>query len=157
LDDPLRRWLSFDLGGREDVVRTTFGEELGPRGEVEEANALEIEAEHSGVLADLIRRLLDGDEERAFPTERARGQEVEPQHRLARSGPTADEIRATRQEAAVEHLIQPSDAGREASLFVSRRDLIVRVARFDASFIVHEMDPSFGAKGELDSDLRLVQ
>ena len=85
-----------------------------PGVEIDEAHAVEIEAEDAGVLANLRRGFLDRDEERPFAEARSRREEVEPEHRLARAGATTDEIRATRHEPAVEHLVQSGDARRHA-------------------------------------------
>ena len=76
--------------------------------------SLQIPTEAGSVAKDIERRLLEGDEDSRFiELLDSVVQEVQREHRLARAGCAADQRAAADRKAALAHIIEALDPGRE--------------------------------------------
>jgi hypothetical protein len=103
--------LSLDLGWREDIVGLHFREIAGSRAEVKKMDAGEVHAQPCAIGAEMLFRLLQGDEQHAFAAGDPRAQEVHPQSGLAGAGAALQQIGAPGEQSAIEHFIQAGHTG----------------------------------------------
>ena len=110
LHDLLGGGVPLHVGRGEDVVALALREELPGGAQVQDPDAVQREPLRGRVLPELRLVGLEGDEERVLAAGHAASQEVEPERRLAGAGPATDQVRALRDEAAVEDLVQAGEA-----------------------------------------------
>jgi hypothetical protein len=111
-DNLMGGWLSFHLCRGEDIVAFDLGEEGRVWAQIEECHLCQLKPQRLSVLADLRLRFAQGNEEGALTDDLAGGQKMQPYGCLAAARPATHQVRPTRNQPAVEDLIQPSNSCR---------------------------------------------